>query len=30
LQLKFLGHPRQIGGARRREDDLKSIHSVES
>jgi hypothetical protein len=29
LQLQFLGHPRQFGGARRRENNLKSVHSVE-
>ena len=29
LQLEFLGHPRQFGGARRREDDLERIHLVE-
>jgi hypothetical protein len=27
LQLQFLGHPRQLGGGRRREDDLKCVHN---
>ena len=26
LQLEFLGHPRQLGGARRRKDDLECVH----
>ena len=26
LQLQFLWHPRQLGGARRRENDLKHTH----
>jgi hypothetical protein len=29
LELQFLGHPREFGGAVGRENDLKCIHRIE-